>query len=460
LAGLDDVLGEVSFDEATGRLRRIARARQFQPDSATAPVQILGVWESGGLSFDHLWIAGMDADSWPGAGEGNPFLPRALQLKYGLPASTPERRLEAARRLGERMLGSMSGRDAPAVISHVRTGDGGSVSPLFGELPESDPLSLPGGSTPSFRMEIHASRRIETLVDDRGRPFAGDESQPVVGGTRVFADQAACPFRAFVRARLGAADPVSASEGLDARDRGQLLHDALEGAWGEIGSQARLRSLAAPELAGVIAGSIDVALERLAGRRSVLLDTGFRRRERGRLRSLLLEWLEGEKSRAPFRVVGREVRRTLSPAGLPIAVRVDRIDELEDGGLVLIDYKTRAPGPAAWEGDRPSEPQLPLYAVGLAGEGKGLAGVLFAEVRKGGARFRGLARAPDIAPGAGVASGDRPIAARVAEWAQVLGALATEFRSGQAKVAPVGPEACRYCDLGAICRIREQEESG
>ncbi len=62
------------------------------------------------------------------------------------------------------------------------------------------------------------------------------------GGTRVLADQAACPFRAFARWRL-AAEPLEApAAGPDASDRGTLLHALMKHLWSELKDSAALHA--------------------------------------------------------------------------------------------------------------------------------------------------------------------------------------------------------------------------
>ena len=63
---LDD--GEqLSSHEALALLRRLSRERVFQPETQATPIQIMGRLESHGIDFDHLWIAGLDAEQWPPA---------------------------------------------------------------------------------------------------------------------------------------------------------------------------------------------------------------------------------------------------------------------------------------------------------------------------------------------------------------------------------------------------------
>ncbi len=80
-----------------------------------------------------------------------------------------------------------------------------------------------------------------------------------------------------------------------------------------------------------------------------------------------MAWLdEGERVRPPFRVRGHEQAVDCELEGVAVRVRVDRIDELDAGGLAIIDYKSgRVVKPARWFAPRPEGVQLAVYAHGL-----------------------------------------------------------------------------------------------
>ena len=108
--------------------------------------------------------------------------------------------------------------------------------------------------------------------------------------------------------------------------------------------------------------------------------------EQARLHSVLGQWLNREMERVPFTVEEHEKDFLTQINGLQLNLRVDRIDRV-DGGRLILDYKTGKVSPAMWDGERPDEPQLPLYGVhGPVGD---LRGVLFAQVRAGDMEFRG-----------------------------------------------------------------------
>src|SRR6185295_2826429 len=119
--------------------------------------------------------------------------------------------------------------------------------------------------------------------------------------------------------------------------------------------------------------------------------------EKRRLAKLALDWLDLERLRGDFSVFDTEAKRTIEIGGLRLGGRLDRVDETAGGERIVIDYKTRAPGASAWLGERPDEPQLPLYP--LAAE-PGARAIAFAQVKAGDMRFVALAADKDILPGA------------------------------------------------------------
>jgi len=267
----------------------------------------------------------------------------------------------------------------------------------------------------------------------------------VRGGTRVLADQAACPFRAYARHRLRARELDSPEEGLDAMERGILIHRLMEEIWKEAKTSAALGTDLAPVIRRAAAAA--VAELKIEGR--------FADLERARLARIAGEWFVEERKRKPFEVVSTE-EEALRPIGpLMLKGRIDRMDRLADGSHVLIDYKTGGnPTPKMWRGERPDEPQLPFYAITEGGGGKEVKAVAFAKVRPGQMRFSGYAEDKTALPGM-TAFNDWP--ELMAEWKASLTQLAGEFASGKAAVDPkYDLKTCGNCDLHTLCRVHEK----
>ncbi|WP_372522426.1 PD-(D/E)XK nuclease family protein [Sulfuricaulis sp.] len=456
LSTLDEVTNRIGYAEAFSTLVHMAGERIFQPKTPEVPVQVMGLLEAAGLEFDGLWITGLHDTAWPDKPRPNPFLPIELQRRYNLPHASAARELNFARRLTGWLLAS-----APEVIvSHARhSGDENlRPSPLIAHLPakETETPCVIG----ALHQLVHESRpSLEQISDERAASLvAGTEARR---GTSVFKDQAACPFRAFAHARLGARALDEPEPGLDAIDRGNLLHGVMKGLWLNLKSHANLCAFPEEAVRLAVREAVAGAIAEMARERPQTFTVRFVALEQARLEQLVLGWLEIEKQRAPFTVVFPEKEQMASYGGLTIRIVPDRIDEIEGGARVVIDYKTGTPKINQWFGDRPDEPQLPIYALAQ----NNVAAVAFAQIRKDDTRFIG------IAAEAGLASGMEPVdeikeAAALgswkellAEWRRVIEALGEAFRTGDARVAPKdGTRTCEYCDVGPLCRIRELEE--
>jgi probable DNA repair protein len=456
LAALDPVLGSLRYDDALSWLTRLSSDTLFQPESADVTIQVLGTLESAGLEFDHLFVTGLQDQAWPPPARPNPLLPIALQRRHGVPHADAQWELGFARRMmgqwrvGARTLHvSCAERDGDRVLR---------PSALISAL-EVEPGNA---SSKTYPARMHEAACLESFTDIVAPALA--PGYEVGGGAGVFENQSACPFRAFARHRLGARRLDEVRAGLDPRERGTLLHRTAAHLWGEIESQAQLLSMDDAKTDAAVGRAADAALAVLARDRPDALSPAFVAIERERLGELMTKLLALERRRAPFRVAQREAPRSVSVGGLVLRARVDRIDVLEDGRHVVIDYKTGPAMPAHWLGDRPDAPQLPLYAVTDAGE---VAAVAFAAVNAREAVFRGLASEPGLLPGVDTVDGMGAAATPIdgwhglfTLWRRMLDALAAEFLAGHAPVAPKQyPQTCRYCELGALCRVREQVDA-
>ncbi len=441
-ARLERVVPRLSLARALDVLRRLCAEILFQPETPDAPVQVLGVIESLGLAFDALWVSGLTDEAWPLHVKANPFVPPALQRKAGIREASPEATLEWAKRATE---GWLTAAEEVIVSYAVREDDRELLpSPLIADVPAAQPDDAPGVAR--LRDLIFSARRTQRVADGQAPALA---TRTPKGGTRVLADQAACPFRAFARHRLSAEALEAPQEGLDARARGQLLHALMKALWRELRGSAGL--------AGDVAAAISKAAS--AAVAEVRVEEPFAALERARLAKLAGEWLEVERGRAPFEVVAVEDKRTLHVAGLALNGRIDRMDRLVAGGYALIDYKSGRPTPNDWAGERPNDPQLPLYALNAAED---VTAVAFAKLKAGQMRYMGFSARADLIPDVKPA---KDWGALLEGWRREIEALGQGFVAGDARVDPKKLLAtCRYCDLQPLCRVYERvnalEEAG
>jgi ATP-dependent helicase/nuclease subunit B len=436
-ASLDIVAADMNLAQTADWLRRQCADTRFQVEDEGAPVQVMGMLEAAGLHFDHLWIMGLHDDALPAPVNPNPFLPISLQHQRNLPHSSAERELEFAGKLMEQLLAS----SADVVLSYPATD--GDRALLPSPLITGEWLDAGEAQSDPWISSMRESALFEGIADDAAPVFAQGDS---TGGASLFKDIAACPFRSFAKHRLGARPLEGTDIGLSYRDRGTTVHRALEFIWRELGSQARLLESSEAALQALIVRGADAAVEKLG--------SGIGRDlEKRRLRKLLWEWLNLEKARPPFVIAQLEDERTVEIGGLRVKTKADRVDALPDASVIILDYKTGQLDSNAWEGDRPDEPQLPLYSVTNE---QPVGGAAFAAIRAGELRFRGLGAAlPEMAR----MKIHPPLAfeAQLREWRRVLEHLAEGYRAGVAQVDPK-PGACDHCGLRGLCRIREIEQ--
>jgi ATP-dependent helicase/nuclease subunit B len=135
--------------------------------------------------------------------------------------------------------------------------------------------------------------------------------------------------------------------------------------------------------------------------------------------------------------------------GLRLRLRVDRMDRLANGKVLLIDYKSGKQTRNKLNCPRPQEPQLLVYA---AAAGHDVDGVLFGELTPRDPRAVGFSRERHF--------GGQSVTI-IKDWNRFLAEaeieverLANEFVAGYAAVDPL-PGACEYCQIKPLCRVRE-----
>ncbi len=454
--GLDRTGAETDLHTALSDFKTLLSAQTFQPESADAPVQIMGVLEAAGEHFDHLWIMGMHDGQWPKPADPNPFLPVGVQRKYDVAHSSAGRECRFAKTITDRLLQSA---DHIVVSYPAAQGDAQLFpSPLVTHLAESGPIEFENRSA-NWRAQIAASAEMEKIEDMTGPEIP--ENAGARGGTGLLKAQALCPFSAFAQYRLCAEGLETPVSGLSARDRGTLVHGALEYLWQDLASLSGLLSRAEDALGEAVRDAVDRSIAMLKEKHPEVFTPAFTRLEQERLVALMHEWLGLERQRGDFSVADREKRIEMVIGGISLKAFADRIDKT-DSGLVIIDYKTGTTSESDWFSERLTEPQLPLYSTMAA---EPVAGVLFAQVRRGDSRYRGIAFDETVAPGIRglqAANKNSQVFSSMDEimncWRIKIESLAMEVRRGQAAVAPVSKEiSCRYCDLGPLCRIGEAD---
>lgn len=455
-AAMECVAPDLNYGEALALLRQQADQKLFQAESPDAPVQVLGVLETTGQSFDAMWVMGLHDELWPPAPRPNPLLPVHLQRQQGMPHASAERELAFIETVTRRLLASST---TIILSSPLREDDRERrPSPLIKDIAPTPIEAVLAPGADDWLRTLHDASHLEVLAPDAAPPFTASQA---AGGAALFRDQSACPFRAFAVHRLGARPLDEPDVGLDAAGRGELVHLALEHFWKQVRDHATLLALSASELDEAMDVAAGVAVSYGHEHWPDTFTERFMKLEQQRLLRLLNSWLQQEKPRAPFAVEYLELKSRAQVGGLSVTTRIDRVDRLlHDDRLVVIDYKTGASNSARkWLGERPEEPQLPLYSqFDERLQTQSLSAVSVGCVRTGECGFTGLAREENLLPGIkSFRHTDYDWDGLQQAWKRVLEQLAHSFTTGDAAVDPRDGNACRYCHLMSLCRVHELE---
>lgn len=471
LSTLDDLTDRVSGIAALQLLRNALQQTRFAPESVEQAITVTDEDSAAGMQFDALWVAGLHADLWPRSPDPDAFIPITLQYQYDVATSRPDLCWISAKRKLQRLVDcaddvvlSSPLRDkdmelrASAFLDHYRSTASTSTTSTIG-VPRSNIKTL-------VQTLFQHKPLLETVTDVQLPPHPGGV---IKQGSRVLELQSRCAFKAQAELRLHAVAPDAPVIGVSPFDRGKLIHRILQEIWNRLHDS----------------NGLQMALQNEEGLREELLQTANRiaqslistvTTQQQRLMhievqvaiDLIVLLLKHENRRDDFSVMRSEQLEVMHVNGLKLKIQPDRIDQLKDGSLLLIDYKTSKNYHAKdWldtvQSGRPRAPQLPLYALAHSEK---LCGIAYAILAPGVAELRGLADRDDIA--ANIKNyGNRRTSSKlpnVTDWSQlldhwqrVMNDLATQFKQGMAMVNPL-PYECDYCALTSLCRVKDMAD--
>ena len=441
--------------EASQLLHELAQRVAFEPASDDVPVTVTASLDDPILRYDGIWIAGLSAEVWPPAAQPDPLLPQPLQRAAGVPEASADGQLRLARlrmrqwqRSAVQCVYSWSRSEAELPRD---------MSPLL-RLPAADqPATGAGaGGAPTFDLQswlLAQAPPLQAWRDVSGP--AWPRNRALRGGTRLLELQSLCPFRSFAELRLKARKLPQPQPGIDPRVRGQMLHRALELFWRSMRDSATLQRRGRDDAQALAHECVQTAIEMIAARLPASIGAALLRRERVRAERLMGQLIDWELSREPFATQVLESDQPYAIAGVTLQLRLDRIDRLGDGRLVVIDYKSGSAEKFDAFAERPTQPQLPAYAMAAGDE---VAAVVALYLGREGLKLRGLADRPERLGARGidtVPGGELAWPGLLHLWRARLEHLVREFLDGQAAVQPQ-PGACEYCHLQMLCRVDAQ----
>lgn len=474
-ASLTPVARAQSGRHALSLLTQLARATPFQPQrDPRARLDVLGMLEAEGGQWDGAWVLGLTDDVLPASPRPNPLIPLVVLRQAGAPRATPARERDwahgmfnALRRVAPLLVVShahMDGerelRPSPLIAAfacdvQAPAGTQACDAACAGAVPDARPSEGGNAGAASFAA-------LQTLHDEQGPALADDAV--TTGGLDVLDTQARNPLWAFVRHRLGARALQPYAEAASVNVRGQFLHSALEVAWRTLPGQDALHALMAR---GGLSAFVDQCLAQaatqwLGGYSPVLRELEF---ERGH--QVLSRWFEVEAQRLPFDIGQVEAKIVWQHGPLSLTVRLDRLDVMADG-RVIVDYKTGSASAAFesdWARERPINLQLPFYAAVIESDQSALpvAALVLAQIHARRILAAGLSDIDTGLPALKPMADSKPFAgmawpAVLARWRQAIEQLANEYATGHAANVVYRMTDLKYCDALPFLRLHLDDD--
>ena len=445
----------VRFAQAVQELLRATQLQVFQPQqSGHARVHVMGVLEAAGLEADAIWLMDARDDAMPSPLKPNPLLPFAWQQTQQTPRASHEREHRFVTQLLQRMTHS-----AELVIASCPQHESDAelrLSPFLAHWPEADLAHESWAfADKSHRLLDNATRaETESMASEPVPPLTIEHLVRKDSG--LLSLQAINPQLAFLAYRLHARRVESFSDQLLPNERGNLAHIALENLWTSIASSAALHLLSDDELRQRISAVCHGALEQRARHRKEDWPSQWQVLEQRSLEALLWDWMTLEKARqSGFRVKANEQQVIITLQQLPLRLRLDRVDTLDDGRIAIIDYKTgkswRKP---QWLDERPADVQLFLYALSAD---QPLAAVIAGRLLANECRFEGLSEHESLSVKRDKILDEWNLAQLQTRWRDVLSQLAQEFIDGVSENRCYH-SACFEHPLSPFLRLQAHED--
>ena len=357
LASTQDVELSPRRDELGSMLDLLLRDVTVPPGTDGHPrLHILGLLEARLLPFDTMILGSLNEGSWPPVARSDAFLNRPMRMSLGL--DPPERRIGQTAHDFSQALGaprvfltrSERADGAPTVASRfIRR-----LSAFIGD--EWKKVGLRGAEPLNWARNIDQPDAATVIAAQRPEPKPPVEMRPARLSVTAVETLYRDPYAIYARdiLKLSPLDPVTTA--LGARDRGDLIHQAL----GDFLAEPVPEKLE-DRLAKLVAHG-ETVFAPLMGESEIAAFWWPRF-----LR--MAEWfIADDAERRPFiarslvEIAGKLPIDLTDGSNFTLSGRADRIDELTDGTLAILDYKTGMP-PGVNEVLKGFAPQLTLEAA-------------------------------------------------------------------------------------------------
>lgn len=256
--------------------------------------------------------------------------------------------------------------------------------------------------------------------------------------SKLINEYAKCPLKAIFNTLCQQHSLMDNNPNEFAMIRGTVVHDVLAAFWREVNSSSNLSKLSLATIENKIYKLLIFYLDKNSRDFASMQNKLMLNVEAKYLLKIILQFIEGERSRNAFEVVQIETERAIEILGYKIKVRLDRVDQT-DNGLHLIDYKTGQVSPSNWLGSPPKDPQIPLY---LCDSNMQYSDASYACINKNSTGLKGFKQIRKSVEWNNF----------VSDSVTAIEKIVSNILSMNSKTAPIDNNTCSSCNLNMLCR--------
>ena len=416
-------------------------------------IDINGFAENPIKKYDAVWLMNMNANLWPGKTEFNPFIPKKLQKKYHIFDEIHVKKIDKIR------LNRLNGFGSDITISYSKKDVETLLIPTPGYF---DKLKVE--EIISKAKEIDNKKHLEKIKDHKAPEILGTDIK-VSGGFRCLENFQVCPAWSFYENRLHARPyQEDDQEEISKMSRGNLIHELLEKFWKDHKNSINLAKMSEK----VLKKNIEILIHDVMSSYQLnkpYISPSQIKLEGDYFKNLLYQWLCYEKLERPrFSVIESEQKYLVKIGQINFNVKIDRIDQYEDGSRLLIDYKTGSEVPVSqWKKSPITSLQMPIYIVFTGIENISAAGIGY--VHNNDVKLVGLSSyAQEPIDGTITAFSKEKLKTHEDQWSDLLASwevdiykLASGYLSGDARVIYNKEDELKYCSVKPLLRIAERK---
>tara|TARA_B110000114_G_scaffold72210_1_gene76558 strand:- start:1259 stop:3868 length:2610 start_codon:yes stop_codon:yes gene_type:complete len=416
-------------------------------------IDINGFAENPIKKYDAVWLMNMNTNLWPGKTEFNPFIPKKLQKKYHIFDEIHIKKIDKVR------LNRLNSFGSDITISYSKKDVETLLFPTPGYFEGEDVEKII-----SKTKEINNKKYLEKIKDDKAPEILGSDIK-ISDGFRCLENFQVCPAWSFYENRLHARPyQEDDQEEISKMSRGNLIHELLEKFWKDHKSSINLAKMSEK----VLKKNIEILIHDVMSSYQLnkpYISPSQIKLEGDYFKNLLYQWLCYEKLERPrFSVIESEQKYLVKIGQINFNVKIDRIDQYEDGSRLLIDYKTGSEVPISqWKKSPITSLQMPIYIVFTGIENISAAGIGY--VHNNDVKLVGLSSyAQEPIDGTITVFSKEKLKTHEDQWSDLLASwevdiykLASGYLSGDARVIYNKEDELKYCSVKPLLRIAERK---